>query len=184
MTVPLITCLNSDRLTSWKEKLKATQTCPTLCDPMGYTYNPWNPLGQYTRVGSLSPLQGIFPTHGLNPGLPHCRRILHQLSHKGSPRILEWVAYPFPSRSCRPGNWTRVSCIEGGCFTNWAMREAQRWVWSVSVPGFPVRLWSKPGMDAREKLIWGHWRNQVGLDREHLWCLWYRSSMEMRLEVF
>ena len=37
-------------------------------------------------------LQGIFPTQGSNPGLPRCRRILYQLSHKGSPRILEWVA--------------------------------------------------------------------------------------------
>ena len=44
---------------------------------------------------SISLLQGTFSTQGLNPGLPHCRRILHQLSHKGSPRILEWVAYPF-----------------------------------------------------------------------------------------
>ena len=45
-------------------------------------------LGQNTGVGSLSLLQGIFPTQGSNPGLPHCRRILYQLSHKGSPRIL------------------------------------------------------------------------------------------------
>jgi len=45
--------------------------------------------------GSLSLLQGIFPTQGLNPGLPHCRRILYQMSYKGNPRILEWVAYPF-----------------------------------------------------------------------------------------
>ena len=36
-------------------------------------------------VGSLSLLQGIFPTAGSNPGLPHCRRILYPLSHKGSP---------------------------------------------------------------------------------------------------
>ena len=43
-------------------------------------------------MGSLSLLQGIFPTQGLNPGLPHCRQILHQLSHQGSPRILEWIA--------------------------------------------------------------------------------------------
>ena len=43
--------------------------------------------------------QGIFPTQGSNPGLPHCRRILYQLSHQGSPRILEWVAYPFFSGS-------------------------------------------------------------------------------------
>ena len=46
-------------------------------------YSPWNSPGQNTGVGSLSLLQGIFPTQGLNSGLPHCRRILHQLSHKG-----------------------------------------------------------------------------------------------------
>ena len=46
-------------------------------------------------MGSLSLLQGIFPTKGSNPGLPHCRRILYQLSHKGSPRTLEWVAFHF-----------------------------------------------------------------------------------------
>ena len=47
-------------------------------------YSPWNSSGQKTGVGSLSLLQGIFPTQGSNPGLPHCRRILYQLSHKGS----------------------------------------------------------------------------------------------------
>ena len=47
--------------------------------------SPWNSPGQNTGVGSLSLLQGIFPTQGLNPGLPHCRCILYQLSHKGSP---------------------------------------------------------------------------------------------------
>ena len=48
-----------------------------------------------TGVGSLSLLQGIFPTQRSNPRLPHCRSILYQLNHKGNPRILEWVAYPF-----------------------------------------------------------------------------------------
>ena len=61
-------------------------------------------IGQNTGVGSLSLLQGIFPTQGSNPGLPHCRQILYQLSHKGSPRILESVAYPFSSRSSQPRN--------------------------------------------------------------------------------
>ena len=60
-------------------------------------YTPWNSLGQNTGMGSLSLLQGIFPTQGSNPGVPYCRRVLYQLSHKGSPRILEWVAYPFCS---------------------------------------------------------------------------------------
>ena len=40
-------------------------------------YSPWNSPGQNTGVGSLSLLQGIFPTQGSNPGLPHCRQILY-----------------------------------------------------------------------------------------------------------
>ena len=62
-----------------------------------------NSPGQNTGVGSLSLLQGIFPTQGSNPGLPHCRQILYQLSHKGSPRILEWVACPFSRDLPDPG---------------------------------------------------------------------------------
>ena len=52
-------------------------------------YSPWNSPGQNTGVGSLSLLQGIFPTQGSNPGHPHCRRILYQLSYKGSPTSLQ-----------------------------------------------------------------------------------------------
>ena len=66
-------------------------------------YSPWNSLGQSTRVGSRALLQRIFPTQGLNPGLLHCRQILYQLNHKGSPRTLEWVAYPFSSGSPQAG---------------------------------------------------------------------------------
>ena len=47
-------------------------------------YSPWNSPGQNTGAGCLSLLQGIFPTQGLKPGLPHCGRIIYQLSHKGS----------------------------------------------------------------------------------------------------
>ena len=79
--------------------------------------------GQNAGVGSLSLLQGIFPTQGLNPGLLHCKHILYQLSHKGSPRILEWVAYPFSRGSSHPRDWTRVSCIASGFFANWTIRE-------------------------------------------------------------
>ena len=66
-------------------------------------YSPWNSPGQNTGVGSLSLLHGIFPTQGLNPGLQYCRQNLYQLSHKGSPRILGWVAYPFSRGSSHPG---------------------------------------------------------------------------------
>ena len=50
-----------------------------------WIYSPWNSAGQNTGVGSLSLLQGIFPTQGSNPGLLQCRRILYSLSHQGSP---------------------------------------------------------------------------------------------------
>ena len=81
-----------------------------LSEPLGKPKN--------TGVGSLSLLQRIFPTQESNQGLLHCRQILYQLSHQGSPRILEWVAYPFSSGSSQLRNQTRVSCITGGFFTN------------------------------------------------------------------
>ena len=86
-------------------------------------YSSWNSPGHNTGVGSPSLLQGIFPSQGSNPGLLHCRQIPYELSHKWSPRILEWVAYPFSSGSSQPRNQTGVSCIAGGFFTNGALRE-------------------------------------------------------------
>ena len=65
-------------------------------------------------------LQGIFLTQGSNLHLLcllHCRQILHQLSHKGSPRIREWVTYPFSSRSSQTRNQTGVSHIAGRFLT-------------------------------------------------------------------
>ena len=60
-------------------------------------YSPWNSLCQNT-VGSLSLLQGIFPTQGSNSGLLHCRQILYQLSHQGSPLLklglVMWLYWP------------------------------------------------------------------------------------------
>ena len=97
------------------EKVRVAQSCPTLQPHV--LYSPWNSPGQNTGVGSLSLLQGIFPTQGSNPGLPHCRQILYQLNHKGSLRIPERVACPFSSGSSRPRNRTRVSCIAGRFFT-------------------------------------------------------------------
>ena len=56
----------------WCEWVKVAQSCLTLCDPL-----------VYIGMDSLSLLQGISPTRGWNPGLPHCRQIPYQLSHKG-----------------------------------------------------------------------------------------------------
>ena len=68
-----------------------------------YIYSPWISPGQNTGMGSLFLLQGIVPTQDSNPGLSHCRWILYQLSHKGNPRILEWVAIPSPVDLPNPG---------------------------------------------------------------------------------
>ena len=104
------------------------QSCPTLCSPMdcsplGSSVFGDSP-GKNTGVSCPALLQGFFPTPGSNPGLPHCRWILYCLSHQVSPRILEWVAYPFSRGSFQPWNRTGVSCIAGGLFTSWATREA------------------------------------------------------------
>ena len=71
-----------------------------LC-PRGSSVHADSP-GKNTRVGCHALLQGIFPTQKSNPGLPYCKRFLYHLSLQGSPRILEWVAYPF-SRGIHPG---------------------------------------------------------------------------------
>ena len=105
---------NVQHRVKWKESESHSVVSNSLW-PRGL-YTPWNSPGQNPGVGSCSLLQGIFPTQGSNPGLPHCRRILYQLNHKGNPRILEWVTYPFSSGSSQTRKWTRVSCIAGRLF--------------------------------------------------------------------
>ena len=113
---------------------------------MSDSLQPQNSSGQNTGVVSLSLLQGIFLTQGFNPGLPHCRQILYQLNYKGSPRILEWVAYTFSSGSSWPRNRTGISCIAGGFFTNWATKEALCLLHIVSVKHFSFYLFFLPSL--------------------------------------
>ena len=68
---------------------EVAQSCPTLCDPMDCSLPGSSVRGNFpgksTGVGCNFLLQGVFPTQGLNPALPHCRQTLYQLSHQGSP---------------------------------------------------------------------------------------------------
>ena len=112
---PVIFCL-------WSEVIWKLSSLSDSLQPHGL-YSPWNSPGQKTGMGSCFLLQGIFPTQGSNPGLPHFRQILYPLNHKGSPRILAWVAHPFSSWSAQLRNWIGVSCIAGGFFTNWPIRK-------------------------------------------------------------
>ena len=54
-------------------------------------YSSWNSLGRNTGVGNCSTIQGIFPTQGSNLGLLHCRPVLYQLCHQGSPQCIRVV---------------------------------------------------------------------------------------------
>ena len=75
-------------------KVKVTQSCPTLWDPMdcGLPGSSVHGILQVRIPGEL-PSPGNLPHPGIEPGLPlHCRWILYHLSHQGSPRKLEWAA--------------------------------------------------------------------------------------------
>ena len=102
--------------------LCCAQLCPTLCDhidcslPVSSVHE--DSPGKNTGMGCHALLTGALPNLGIEPGLPHCRWILYQLSHKGTPTILEWVAYHFFRGSFQPRNQTGVSYIAGGFFTS------------------------------------------------------------------
>ena len=96
---------------------------PMDCSLPASTVHGGSP-GKNTGVGCHALLQGIFPTQGLNPGLPCCRQIVYHLSHQGSPWILEWIAYPISWGLSLPRNRTGVSCSTGGFFISWATGEA------------------------------------------------------------
>ena len=74
-----------------KSESEVAQLGPTLCDPMDCHATPRQPppsmgfSSKNTGVGCHFPLQGIFPTQGSNPGVPHCRQTL---SHQGIPCII------------------------------------------------------------------------------------------------
>ena len=60
---------------------------------------PWDSPGKNTGMGGHAFLQGILPTQGSIPGLPHCRQIIYCLSHQGSPFSL----------------WSRATVLKPGC---------------------------------------------------------------------
>ena len=73
-------------------KVKESESRSVVSNPLWPhgLHSPWNSPGQNTWVGIL---QGIFPTQGLNPGLPHCRQVLYQ----------NWMSPSFKVLSTLPG---------------------------------------------------------------------------------
>ena len=131
-----------------EESRESCSVMSSALQPHGL-YSPWNSPGQNTGVVHCFLLQGIFPAQGSSPGLMHCWWNLYQLSHKGSPSTLELVGHPFSSGPSWPSNQTEVTCIAGGFFTNWAIREAQRklnskeWMFSNKVMSLLFNMLSK-----------------------------------------
>ena len=87
-TYAALSVLDSEHPNTSPELRLVTQSCLTLCNPMdssllGSPVHGDSP-GRNTEVGCHALLQGIFPTQGLKPGLPHCKQILCHLSHQGS----------------------------------------------------------------------------------------------------
>ena len=87
------------------------------CSPPGSS-RAWDSPGKNTGVGCHFLLQGIFPTQGSNPGLPHCRQTLKPLSHQGSPLsprvcsnscLLSWWHYLTISWSAVPFSFCHQS---------------------------------------------------------------------------
>ena len=115
------------QLSNWTELNLVAQSCPILCgcNPPGSSVHGDSP-NKNTRMGCHAFFLVIFPFQRSNPVFLHCGQILYHLNHQGSPRILEWVAYPFSREPSQTRNRTGVSCTTRGFLTSWATREVQK----------------------------------------------------------
>ena len=81
--------LNGSRKLKWSHSVVSESLWPHRLQPTRLLH-PWDFPGKSTWVGCHFLLQGIFPTQGSNPGLPHCRQMLLP-SEPGS--ICKWYDY-------------------------------------------------------------------------------------------
>ena len=120
-----------------------SQLCPTL-------WTPWTIAHQallFMRIlqaraeywsGLPCPPPGDIPNPRIKPRSPALQADSSQLNHQqGSPRILEWVGYPFCRGTSQPRNRTGISCIAGGFFSSWARG-------AVTLQG--LSSWCSPGL--------------------------------------
>ena len=160
--------------------LLCAQLCPTPCDLVdcslqGSSWGPWGFTRQEYWSGLPCPPPGTFPTQGSNTGLLYCRRILYCLSHQGSPRILEWVAYPFAKGSSQATSQTGVSCIAGSSLP-------------AELPGKPPHLlthiypethWSRSNFDFQDLFFKKYILQDYSCHRN--WLLWWISEVNWKL---
>ena len=156
----------------WPEAYGLTSLNPgsSVCESQSFVfgslqprelYSPWNSLGQNTGVGSLFLLQRIFPTQGSNPGLLHCRQILYQLDHQGSPG-----SYSLDVKSHSPSKGMSHDLLEkhwwvrrGSCFLSIEIIRESIWKRSCE------RLYQQR---THEYSLWAAPNTQVLLGTEYL----------------
>ena len=97
--------------------MKVAQSCLTLCDSMDYMVHGILQARILEWVAFLFS-RGIFPAQGSNPGLPHCRQILYQLSNKGSP-VEKGQPKPAPSFSSEKPQISEMG--RWGASTRWPL---------------------------------------------------------------
>ena len=119
---------------------------PVDCSPPAFSVHGifWARILEWVAISFF---RGILPNQGSNPHLPPCRQILYQLSHQGSPSIVEWVVNPFSRGSSWPRNQNRVSCISGEFFTSWGPGNP-----NVSI-GLPINSKTAHVKTSRKKFI-------------------------------
>ena len=100
--------------------MKVTQLCLAVCDSMDYTIHGNLQSRKLEQVAF--PFFRDLPNPGIKPRSPHCRQILYQLSHKRSPRMLEYFS---PVDLPDPGIEPVSPALQMDSFTNWAIREAR-----------------------------------------------------------
>ena len=101
-------------------KVKVTQSCLTLCDPMDYTMEFSRP--EYWS-GYPVPSPGDLANPGIEPRLPALRADSLSAEPQGKPKNTGVGSLSLPGSS-GSRNQTGVSCIAGGFSTNWAIRKA------------------------------------------------------------
>ena len=137
-------------------------------------HSPRNSPGQNTGVGSLSLLQEIFPTQRSNPGLLHCRRILYQLSHKGSPKIRMAIIKKSTNNEC----WSGYPIPSPGDLPNPGIKPRSPTLQANSLPAEPQGKPKSAGV-VTLSLLQRIFLTQES-NRDHLHCMWFFINWAIR----
>ena len=106
----------------------------------------------WSIVATVSPLKVKVKVAQSCPTL--CDPMGHTVLGILQARILAWVAFPFSRGPSQPRNRTQVSCIAGGFFTSWAMKEAPATATAKSLQSCPTLCDPIPGTLQARTLGW------------------------------